>query len=219
MAPDSPSPMPSEGRLDPAHWDQRYRNGQDGWELGQPAPPLQAFLEHNPLAPDPMGTAPVLVPGCGRGHEAALLARCGFDVVGLDFSANAQAEAQRLHGDGQGRLRWLQADLFDAEALAAAGLGDSSLQAVVEHTCFCAIQPAQRPAYAATVQRLLQPGGWLLGLFWCHRRPGGPPFGSEPEAVAALWQAVGLEQRLWQPAEGSVTSREREWIGLWRQPS
>jgi hypothetical protein len=24
---------------------------------------------------------------------------------------------------------------------------------------------------------------WLLALFWCHRREGGPPFGSEPEPV------------------------------------
>lgn len=207
--------------LDPAAWDQRYRDGQDGWELGQPAPPLQTFLQEHPLAPQAAGPAPVLVPGCGRGHEAALLAARAFAVVGLDFSAEALAEAQRLHGDGDqqsgGRLRWLQADLFDGAALAAGGLAAGCLQGVVEHTCFCAIQPGQRRAYAATVHQLLQPGGWLLGLFWCHRRPGGPPFGSEPEEITALWRELGMEPLLWQPAEGSVSSREREWIGLWRR--
>jgi len=29
----------------------------------------------------------------------------------------------------------------------------------------------QREAYLNTVARLLAPGGWLLGLFWYHRRP------------------------------------------------
>ncbi|MGB5135153.1 MAG: methyltransferase domain-containing protein, partial [Prochlorococcaceae cyanobacterium] len=120
----------------PQRWDQRYREGGDGWELGQPAPPLATFLRHDPRAPAPGG--PVLVPGCGRGHEAALLAELGFPVVGLDFSGEALNEARRLHGPARPGLRWLQADLFDAAALAAAGLGKESLDGVVEHTCFCA---------------------------------------------------------------------------------
>ena len=57
---------------DSTAWDQRYRDGTDGWELGRPAPPLEAFLRSDARAPQPF--ARVLVPGCGRGHEAALLA-------------------------------------------------------------------------------------------------------------------------------------------------
>ena len=62
----------AEPLLDAAWWDQRYRDGGDGWELGEPAPPLRHFLESDLQAPKPPGR--VLVPGCGRGHEAALLA-------------------------------------------------------------------------------------------------------------------------------------------------
>jgi thiopurine S-methyltransferase len=40
----------------------------------------------------------VLVPGCGRGHEARLLADLGFEGIGLDFSAEAIARARQLHG-------------------------------------------------------------------------------------------------------------------------
>ncbi|MEO1002119.1 MAG: methyltransferase domain-containing protein [Cyanobacteria bacterium J06638_7] len=198
---------------DPGRWDQRYREGGDGWELGQPAPPLAAFLRHDRRAPQPGG--PVLVPGCGRGHDAALLAELGFAVVGLDFSAEALAEARRLHGPDRAGLRWLQADLFDPAALAAAGLGPGSLGGVLEHTCFCAIDPAQRQAYIATVARLLQPGGWLLGLFWCHGRPGGPPWGSDPQALARQWRQAGLAAQIWEPARGSISSRRDEWLGLW----
>ena len=202
---------------DPRRWDQRYRHGGDGWELGQPAPPLVDFLQRHPLAPRPTG--PVLVPGCGRGHEAALLSQLGFSVVGLDFSGEALREARRLHGPDRDDLRWLQADLFDREALEAAGLGAGSLQGVLEHTCFCAIDPRQRQAYIATVARLLRPGGWLLGLFWCHSKTGGPPWGSDPDAVAEQWRQAGLVAELWEPASGSATQRRDEWLGLWRQPA
>ena len=159
-------------------WDQRYREGRDGWELGEPAPPLRRFLEADPRAPQPPGR--VLVPGCGRGHEAALLAQLGFDAIGLDLSAEALREASRCHGAGSDRLRWIQADLLDPAVRRSAGLAPASCGGVLEHTCFCAIEPAQRPAYIRAVTALLEPRGWLLGLFWCHDRPGGPPYGSDP---------------------------------------
>ncbi|MDI9405787.1 MAG: methyltransferase domain-containing protein [Chitinophagaceae bacterium] len=201
---------------DPQQWDQRYREGNDGWELGLPAPPLEHFLRHHPSAPRPNGL--VLVPGCGRGHEAALLAELGYTTLGLDFSAEAIKEARRRHGADRAELRWLQADLFDHRALQTAGLREGSLAGVVEHTCFCAIDPAQREAYRTTVASLLRPGGWLLGLFFCHSRPGGPPFGSDPQELARNWRQIGLRQQIWLPAEGSVIERDDEWLGLWHKP-
>jgi thiopurine S-methyltransferase len=199
-----------------SHWDQRYQEGTDGWELGQHAPPLAQFLRSHPLAPQAPGR--VLVPGCGRGHEVALLAELGFSAIGLDFSGEALREARRLHGEDRAGLQWLQADLFDRQALAAAGLTPGSLSGIVEHTCFCAIDPGQRQEYIATACRLLAPGGWLLGLFWCHRQPGGPPWGSDPQQVAAQLRQAGLVPEIWEPASGSVEKRNDEWLGLWRQP-
>jgi SAM-dependent methyltransferase len=201
-------------------WDQRYREGSDRWELGAPAPPLQLFFSEHAQAPKP--PAQVLVPGCGRGHEAAFLAARGFAVVGLDFSAEAIAEARRLHGEQPARLRWLQADLLDGDALAAAGLGPASCDGVLEHTCYCAIDPHLRPAYRQSVARLIKPQGWLLGLFWCHGRPGGPPYGSDADQLVADFTAAGFSQELWFPATNSAPgpdnqSRDHEWVGLWRR--
>jgi methyl halide transferase len=201
---------------DSVPWDQRYREGADSWELGRPAPPLEQFLQTDPRHPLPPGR--VLVPGCGRGHEAALLAELGFTAIGLDFSAEAIARAQELHGADRWHLRWLQADLFDATALEAAGIEPGSLQGVLEHTCFCAINPSQRPAYLEAVMRLLAPGGWLLGLFWCHSRPGGPPWGSDAAELEQQLTAAGLQQRVWEPAQGSLPERANEWLGLWQRP-
>jgi thiopurine S-methyltransferase len=200
---------------DSAPWDQRYREGADGWELGRPSPPLEQFLRADPRRPLPPGR--VLVPGCGRGHEAALLVELGFTAIGLDFSAEAIARARELHGTELPELRWLQADLFDAAALEAAGIGPGSLQGVLEHTCFCAIDPARRPAYLEVVMRLLAPGGWLLGLFWCHSRPGGPPWGSEAAELEQQFTASGLQRRVWEPAQGSQPERDNEWLALWQR--
>ena len=209
-------PAPDTG----SWWDQRYREGSDRWELGTPAPPLQQFLREHGQAPKPPGR--VLVPGCGRGHEAALLASLGFEVVGLDFSGEAVREARRLHGEEAGRLTWLQADLLDAEALEAAGLGPASCVGVLEHTCYCAIDPALRPRYREAVARLLQPEGWFLGLFWCHGRPGGPPYGSDAEQLVRDFSAAGFVRGLWGPATNSAPGpdnqpRDNEWLGLWRR--
>jgi len=200
-------------------WDQRYRDGNDRWELGKPAPPLDTFLRTDSRTPQP--PARVLVPGCGRGHEVALLADLGYEVIGLDFSGEAIERAQAVHGSDSTQLRWLQADLFDGAALAAAGITTGSLQGVLEHTCFCAIDPAQREAYLDTVARLLAPGGWLLGLFWCHPRPDGPPWGSDPALLAQQLAAAGFHQQLWERAQGSeqgsALERDNEWLGLWRR--
>lgn len=233
--------MPHDSAAEATRWDQRYRERQDGWELGRAAPPLERFLRLDPRAPRPAAT--VLVPGCGRGHEAALLAGLGFAAIGLDFSGEALAEARRLHGEGTAAdvqpsepgtgehliqasgagagpasgLRWLQADLFDGRALAAAELTPAALDGVLEHTCFCAIEPGQRPAYLEVMQRLLRPEGWLLGLFWCHGRPAGPPWGSDPEQLHEQLRAAGFEAQVWEPAVGSVDARQDEWLGLWRR--
>ena len=79
--------------------------------LGNPVG-VDAFLREDPRRPLPPGE--VLVPGCGRGHEAALLAELGFEAIGLDLSGEALQEARRLHGADRPGLRWLQASASGA---------------------------------------------------------------------------------------------------------
>jgi len=145
-------------------WDSLYVSGGDGWELGGPAPVLARILEESPPA-----TGRIAVPGCGRGHDVALLASRGYDATGFDFSDEAVAEASRRG------TTVLKRDVF--------GLGEEfpgAFDAVWEYTCFCAIAPARREEYVEVLAEILRRGGELIALFYPLRDPKGakegPPF-------------------------------------------
>ncbi len=168
----------------PEYWETRYARGEDGWELGGPAPPLAALLSIGEAGP----AGRLAVPGCGRGHEAIPFARHGFEVTGFDF-AEAAIEAAAAGAAAAGvsdRCRFERRDLFELPCLYPA-----AFDAVVEHTCFCAIDPARRPEYVDVVASILKPGGRLLALFYPLRAAtgagDGPPFPTTRDEIDRLF--------------------------------
>jgi SAM-dependent methyltransferase len=169
----------------PAFWQGLYQAGDDGWELGGPAPPLWAWLEGGGGFPaaGPAGRARIAVPGCGRGHDTRLLARHGYRVWGFDFAPAALAEARRLAARDGIAVTLEQRDVFTL-----AGDYASFFDAVWEYTCFCAIDPARREEYVRLVHALLRPGGVLLACFYPLREgTDGPPF---PVSRAGIERAL-----------------------------
>jgi methyl halide transferase len=181
-------------------WEARYREGTDRWDLGQPAPPFVSLLA-SVNAPQP-GRIAVL--GAGRGHDALLFAAQGFDVVGFDFAPFAVEAATQAANVQHLSAQFLQRDIF-----ALASEFADSFQYVLEHTCFCAISPQQRAEYVSVIQAILQPGGELIGLFWCHPRPGGPPYGVTVEALTQQF-STAFEILALEPVNNSVDSRQNE---------
>jgi SAM-dependent methyltransferase len=186
-----------------AFWETAYREGRDRWELGAAAPPLVRAV-----ATLPVGERAIVL-GCGRGHEAHVLAQAGWrEVVAVDFAPSALAEAQRLAASDPvaSRIEWRLQDVF---TLGATDAGRFDL--VVEHTCFCAIDPARRADWLATVRDLLRPGGRLLALFFAHGRPGGPPFTTSREEIEKELRAANgfAIERLEVPSD-SVPARRGE---------
>lgn len=159
-SPDLPGLTPS----DPAFWDHIYREDSGSWELGRPTPPLAGRLAADP----PVGQR-ALVVGCGRGHEARLLAELGARVTAVDL-ADAAITSARAATPSHLDIDFRVADLF-----ALPGRPDR-FDLVLEHCCFCAIEPRRRGEYVDAVADLLVPGGRLVGLFFAHGRPGGPPY-------------------------------------------
>jgi len=89
------------------YWEERYAAPGLAWS-GEPNPVLVA--EATPLTP---GSA--LDIGSGEGGDALWLAGLGWQVTGVDISANAlakaRARAESVDGHAAARIRWEQHDL------------------------------------------------------------------------------------------------------------
>lgn len=188
---------------DVAAWRQHWQEGNTPWNLGQPAPELVTVLRRW----RPVGRA--LVPGCGHGHEVSLLQDLGWDAVGLDVAPEALAAARQRDPGPQ----WCCRDVLNPPLT-----WQVTFDLVLEHTCFCALPPRCRPTYGQAVTNLLQPGGDFLGLFWCHSRPDGPPFGSTPQELKICFGRT-LRLITLRRAQHSVKERcGEEWLGHWQKP-
>lgn len=167
----------TESPSDRTFWEARYREGRTGWDLGEAAPAWEALLAREPIA-----TGRALVLGAGRGHDALWFASRGFDVVAVDFAPSAVEATRAAAGAAGLPLEAREADLF---TLRPEEVGTFDL--VVEHTCFCAIDPARRAAYAEVVARLVRPGGHFVGVFFWRLPPGGPPFVTDAPELERLF--------------------------------
>ncbi|MEM8722043.1 MAG: methyltransferase domain-containing protein [Cyanobacteria bacterium P01_G01_bin.39] len=179
-------------------WSEKYQSGGDRWDLGCPSPPLINLLasEH---APQP-GKMAVL--GCGRGHDALLFAEAGFEVIGFDFATIAIAEATATAQARNIEAQFIQQDIFNLDPEFA-----NSFDYVLEHTCFCAIDPDLRGEYVEVVKSILRPQGKLIAMFYTHNRPGGPPFGVKPQEVLDYFTPY-FEPIVFRVAPDSIARRQ-----------
>ena len=161
--------------LDSGYWQNRYDQGQTGWDRGAPSPALRTWLESGQLQP-----CRILVPGCGRGHEVVALAAAGFEVTAIDFAPAAIIALREQLDARELRANLIQADLFDFEP-------DQPFSAVYEQTCLCAIKPSQREAYERRLASWLGSGGKLYALFMQTDSQSGPPFACPPDAMRSLF--------------------------------
>jgi methyl halide transferase len=194
-----------------AFWNGLYEAGQDGWDLGEPSPPLADWLANGGR----LG-AHVAIPGAGRGHDARLLARQGYRVTAFDFAEPAVAEARRLAA-AEGIAITVEArDIF---TLARDHAG--AFDAVWEYTCFCAIDPARREEYVRVLHAILRPGGILLACFYPLREgTDGPPFPVSREAVERVLAGRFTILEAGPPARSAERRRGLEWlVRARREPS
>ncbi len=196
---------------DPSYWEALYHEGLDGWELGRATPPLARAMTW--LTPT---SQPSISLGSGRGHEARLLADSGWArVVGLDFAPEAKRQAELLTPtDIAAKIEWRTGDILE--------LGKShpeTFALAIEHTSFCAIDPARRDDWMTSVFAALTHGGHLLALFYPHAKPGGPPFGAKRADIESALERAGFEiTREEVPADSIERRLGDEWLVLARKP-
>ena len=167
-------------------WQSLYETGRTGWDLGGPTPVFRRLLDERRLSPGHM-----VVVGAGRGHDARLFARNGFQVTAIDF---APAAIRHLHerNDPSAPVAIVSGDIFNLNPVLY-----GKFDYVLEYTFYCAIDPQRRGAYAAVVEALLRPGGRFVGLAFpldSGQRDAfdGPPYPVNPDELVALMESRGL---------------------------
>lgn len=155
-----------------ARWNACWETATTPWDRGGPSLALADLLEEQQQQ-QPGGAEPplfffpeaetgaedqkprrrrrtALVPGCGRGHDVLLLASFGFDVVGLDISDRAVAEARKnaaavaaddhaaypLRGPAgrRGRVVFLVGDFFNDAFVREAGVAGGRFDFIFDYT-------------------------------------------------------------------------------------
>ena len=178
-------------------WEQKYLEEDTPWDKGEAAPGLVKWLKNNKPAQDTR----VLVPGCGRGHDANAWAKAGYETTGLDLSNLALNDA-RTQYDSQPGLAFFTSDFLHESP-------DHPFDFIFEHTLYCAIDPSKRDEYADAIKHWLKPNGYFLAIhFIFPLSEEGPPFGGSKEEIISRFSPFLTLLDDWKP--NNFTGRENE---------
>jgi methyl halide transferase len=192
----------------PAFWEEIYRGGRAGWDLGGPTPALRRLAASGEFAPGRM-----IVLCAGRGHDAREFARHGFQVTAVEFAQDPVRDMQ-VRADPQALVEIVKTDMFTLPHTL-----DGAFDYVLEYTCFCAISPARRPDYVELVTRLLRPGGIYIDLAVpIDDHAGGPPFAVAVPDIVERFVAHGFQlQRREVPVDSVPQRRGQEELLVFRK--
>lgn len=154
-------------------WEERYKGAEIPWDLNGPHPAIEPILQQLKLQ-----KSRFLNLGCGRGHDAHLLAKKGHIVTGVDLSPRAIDEAKALYPK-PATLNFFVDDAFHLKE-------SYKTDVVFEHTLFCAVPPEKRKDLIKIWKNVLDDTGYLLGIFFVHPKRFGPPYGASEWELRAL---------------------------------
>lgn len=176
------APSPTQIKADdqrpehPDFWCKRFGAGTTPWDAGKVPDDFAQFVAARTQS------LRTLIPGCGSGWEATVLAERGWRTTALDFSPTAVDRAQAilapLLGPGS-TVDLVCGDFFQWQP-------EAPLDLIYERAFLCALPRKLWDDWAQRVAALLPPGALLAGYFFVCDQPKGPPFGILPEQLDAL---------------------------------
>ena len=174
----------------PEYWESLYKNKKDVWDLGKVSAILEEFFKH---ASCPK-TGRVLVPGAGRGYDAAAWAQRGHETLAVDFSQTAFAALTSL-SEKHKKLSVLNIDLFELSPKST-----EPFDIIFEYGCFNSIHPGRRDEYFEVWDKTLTPNGVVIAALYPLIRTTsleGPPHPtSEGELMARLDGVFDMEEKI-----------------------
>ncbi|KAF2854117.1 thiol methyltransferas-like protein [Plenodomus tracheiphilus IPT5] len=175
-------------------------NESDLWDRGRPSPALVAFLEDHPNGREILAQNRPLkafVPGCGRGHDVAMLALHGIETWGLEVSQGAVNVAKenikaqmaspapsnfgsKANRPASADAKVILGDFFQNDWESHVAADFQGFDIIYDYTFLCALLPEMRKDWAQRMSQLLAPTGVLVCLefpMWKPLKAPGPPWG------------------------------------------
>ena len=136
-------------------WDNRYKTNEFSWDLGKPTP---YFVDWSTSIKN-KSSKNILIPGCGLGHDAIFLSKCGFNVYACDFSDTALKVLSIKNKESNTNVKLISMDFFNLP-----GKYSNFFDFILEYTFYCAINPNKRSLYIENCNNLLNKDGKLIGI-------------------------------------------------------
>lgn len=181
-------------QLNSNYWEERYKNNETGWDVGQITYPLKEYIDQIEDK-----SIQILIPGAGNSYEFDYLLNNGFKNVSvLDFAQQPLDTIQnRIPNCKSEQL--IKGDFFEH---------NNQYDLIIEQTFFCALDPLLRKKYVQKMKSLLNPNGKLVGLlFQFPLTEVGPPFGGSKEEYLSLFED-DFKIKTLETANNSIKPRE-----------
>ena len=195
----------------PGDWDAVYVEGRPPpWDTGRPQP---AFVR---LADSGVLGSRVLDAGCGTGEHALLAAEHGADVVGVDLSPRAIAQARRKAAERGVLARFEVADALDLGQLGI------SFDTVIDSGLFHVFDDQGRARYVTSLASVTASGGTCYLLCFSDRQPGdmGPRRVSKDELTQAFsdgWTITDIAAETFAINRESSAATAQAWLATIRR--
>jgi len=165
-------------------WAARWQNQNTPWDLAGPHPHLQMVVDLAKQLGGLSKGAKFSIPGCGRAHDGAQLAKDGYLVIAEDVVERAIAEAKSQYQKLPG-LTLRTGDFFNCpkEDLEA-------FDAIFDRAMMCACPKTEHAAFVDQCAKRLKKGGLFLTLAFQELNldagKEGPPYATSEEELRTL---------------------------------
>ncbi|MGV9796437.1 class I SAM-dependent methyltransferase [Mycobacterium sp. NPDC003449] len=182
-------------------FDEAYESRTAPWVIGEPQPAIVELERGGSIR------GKVLDVGCGTGEHTMLLTRLGYDVLGIDFSPHAIAQATENAAERAVDARFAVGD--------AMRLGDGPhYETIVDSALFHIFDDADRARYVASLHAACVPGGTVHVLALSDAGDGFGPEVSEADIRGAFTDGWALEALDTTTYRGVVGPANVERVGL-----
>ena len=132
------------------YWEEAYINQETQFDVATPDRWIATLEKGGKIS------GKVLDAGCGPGRTTLYLAELGYDVLGVDISANAIQRARQKAVMRGGKAKFLRGNLCEAAGF------DGHFDTVIDIGCFHSLPENERSKYAVALHNICSANGVIF---------------------------------------------------------